>query len=105
MATKKECIRSINVKICISFFLLIFFIQSNLISQIRNENCDSLIQSSGLEFTIKSISGATEYIGSTKPRYLSCSEVIMLIDRRKEDEDVVLKLDRFTEVLILKKHP
>ena len=105
MATKKECIRSINVKIHIPFFLLILFTQSNLIAQIRNENCDSLIQSSGLEFTIRPISGATEYIGSTKPRYLSCSEVLMLIDRRKEDEDVVLKLDRFTEVLILRKQP
>jgi hypothetical protein len=29
----------------------------------------------------------------------------MLIDRRKEEEDVVLKLDRYTEVIIFKVNP
>lgn len=103
MATKNIFIRSIRVRYFALFFVL-FCSQSSFFSQSRNENCDSLIEIEHLEFEISTISGSSESLLPGKTRNLTCDEIKLILASRKEDESIVIQLDRYTEVLIFKKN-
>jgi hypothetical protein len=101
-ATNSYLLRSKRVKLI--FFISIFFFYSFLFGQSKNQNCDSIIEQENLEFEIKTITGSSESLLPGKTRSLTCKEIKLILSSRKEDENTTIQLDRYTQVVILKKN-
>ena len=103
MATYALTLRFLIMSRLVNSIVLLVISSFTLFSQSKSNSCDSLIYFEKLEYSIVSIEGSTESIGEKRNRNLTCQEIIFLIQRRKESEDVIIHLDPYTEVTIYKK--